>query len=143
MSGAAMTMLEAIENRIAEALAADDPTVEWLKPAVRTHRFLPLYLGWSSTLGLRPDGSFVRWDHEASPTELRPLRDGLWRRLAIFQGIKRYPELEALLPARPDEAVPCGACGGSGELAGSPQLVCECGGAGWQIPGEEKVDPPG
>lgn len=94
-------MSRAIEIRIAEFLANDNPRIDWVKPAVREHGFLPLYLGWVATLGLRPDGSFVRWNHEADHASVEPLRDGYWKRMAICQGAKKYPELAALLPERP------------------------------------------
>jgi hypothetical protein len=55
-----MSMRGAIETRISEFLAADDPKLEWVKPAARKHAFLPLYVGWVAVLGVRPDGSFVR-----------------------------------------------------------------------------------
>ncbi len=132
-----------IEERIADFLASPDSKLEWLKAPVRAHRFLPLYVGWSSTLGLQPDGSFVRWDQEAATPGLKPLSSRYWRRMAISQGVKHYPELASLIPLRPAEAVTCSVCGGSGTLAGAPQIVCECGGAGWSIPGEDKSDPPG
>jgi hypothetical protein len=138
-----MTMSRAIEARIAEFLAADDSKLEWVKPAVRQHGFLPLYVGWVAALGLRPDGSLVRWDHEADRASVRPLRDAYWQRMAICQGAKRYPELRALLPKRPASAQTCSACSGSGQVSGAPQIICECGGIGWIIPGEEREPPPG
>jgi len=73
-------MRAAIEKRIDEFLAADDPQVEWVKPAVRKHGFLPLYLGWVAALGIRPDGSFVRWDHEDDPETVKTLADAYWER---------------------------------------------------------------
>ncbi|WP_438026080.1 hypothetical protein [Sorangium sp. So ce233] len=132
-----------IEAWIADFLVSADPKLEWLKAPVRAHRFLPLYVGWSSTLGLRPDGSFVRWDQEAASPGLRPLSIGYWQRMAICQAAKTRPELASLLPPRPVDAVTCSVCGGAGTIAGAPQIVCECGGAGWSIPAEDKSDPPG
>jgi hypothetical protein len=136
-------MSEAIERRITELLAADDPELDWLKPAVRAHGFLPLYLGWVAALGLRPDGSFIRWEHEDDPTNVKPLSDAYWQRMAVCQGAKKYPELRALLPERPSTALTCDSCGGSGQMSAAPHVVCSCGGVGWLIPGEPRGPSPG
>jgi len=138
-----MSMREAIEKRIAEFLAGQDPKLMWMKPAVREHAFLPLYVGWIAALGLRPDGSFIRWDHEDDRTRVRPLTTAYWQRMAICQGAKKYPELGALLPDRPAIARTCEACGGSGQMSNVPQIVCDCGGVGWIIPSEPRDLTPG
>ncbi len=139
-----MSMRGAIETRISEFLSADDPKFEWVKPAVRMHGFLPLYVGWVAVLGLRPDGSFVRWDYENDRATVKPLSDAYWQRMAICQGTRKYPELRALLPERPATALTCPACGGSGQMSGAPpQIVCQCGGTGWIIPGEQREPSPG
>lgn len=138
-----MSMRGAIETRIAEFLAAGDPKLKWVRPAVRRHAFLPLYVGWIATLGIRPDGSFVRWDHEDDDGSVKPLSDAYLQRLAICEGAKMYPELHALRPERPANAVTCDRCGGTGQIRGVPQIICECGGVGWLIPGEPRSPTPG
>jgi hypothetical protein len=138
-----MFMHEAIEKRIAEFLSADDPEFEWTKPAVRAHRFLPLYIGWLAVLGIRPDGSFVRWNHEDDRSGVTPESHADLQRMAICYGARKYPELRALLPERPAAALTCSACGGTGEVGGNPRLVCQCGGTGWIIPGEQPSPSPG
>lgn len=138
-----MNVRAAIEKRIHEYLASDDPKLEWTKATVRKHSFLPLYLGWSAALGIRPDGSLVRWDHEDDPELVKLLTDPALQRTALCQGAKKYPELGVLVPQRPPSARDCRACSGAGEFPGNPQLVCECGGLGWIIPGEQKGPSPG
>jgi hypothetical protein len=138
-----MTMHGAIETRISEFLAADDPKLKWVKSAVREHAFLPLYIGWVATLGLRPDGTFIRWDHEDDRASVKQVTDAFWQRMAICQGAKRYPELRALLPERPATAQTCAACRGSGQVSGIPHVICECGGIGWIISGEQRESSPG
>lgn len=138
-----MSIREAIQRHIGEFLGDSKPETQWLKPAVRAHFFLPLYIGWVSVLGIRPDGSVVRWDYESDRENVRPVADGRWQRMALVQGAKKYPELSALLPARSHTAQTCGACGGSGMLKGAHQLICECGGIGWIMPGEPREPPPG
>lgn len=133
----------AVEKRIEEFLASDDPAFRWLREAVREHRFLPLYAGWLSALGLGPDGSFVRWDQEDDPRRVKKLSNAYLQRLAICQGARKYPELAVLIPQRPASAETCTACGGAGELRGLPQMICHCGGIGWIIPNEDEGAPTG
>ena len=130
----------AIDRRIAEFLSSDDPRYDWLRPAVRRWTFLPLYLGWVSTLGIRPDRTLVRWDHEDDPDNIKLLPDGRLRRVALCQGVKTYPELTKLLPERPPSAVTCEHCGGTGQMR-VLNLICQCGGTGWCIPGEAHEPP--
>jgi hypothetical protein len=126
-----------VADRIEELLAGDwAPT---LKPAVRRWNFLPLYCGWLSILGIRPDLSFVRWDIEDDPDVIKRLPEAFLQRLALCQGAKKYPELRALIPARPPDAVTCEDCKGLGDMPGLPTFVCSCGGCGWLVPGESRA----
>jgi hypothetical protein len=106
-----------------------------LGDAMRAYHFLPLYRGWMATLGIRPDLELVIWYSDEEPQRCERLEHPKLRRLAIAQGIKRYPELRPLRPARPDHATTCTVCNGTGTLV-MPTLVCVCGGIGWLIPGE-------
>jgi hypothetical protein len=128
-----------IEQRIRQFLDGNEQTLEWLKPMVRRYHFLPLYLGWLATLGIRPDGSFIRWDHDEDPEHVRPLDDAFWQRMALCQGAKKYPELAPLIPDRPPHAVECPTC----KTPLPEPLICECGGVGWRIPGEPREPSPG
>jgi len=130
-----------IEGRILDFLADDDVRYGWLRRGVGDHGFLPLYVGWVATLGIRPDGTLVRWNHEDDPTHLHELDNAFQQRMAIKQAVDRYPELEALIPPRPDDAVVCEKCSGSGKA--HAQVICECGGVGWVIPGEDHGEAPG
>ena len=133
-----------IRVRIAELLASDDRRTEWIKPSVREHEFLPLYLGWVAALGIRPDGSFVYVEYEPVRKPPKPLEEPFWQRMAIHQGARKYPELRVLLPERPATAATCGACRGAGTPIGLPDFICgECGGGGWTIPGESRDENPG
>jgi hypothetical protein len=130
-----------LEDRIAEFLAGERGPA--LKPAVRRWRFLPLYCGWLSILGIRADGTFVRWDIEDDPDVIKPLSDPFLERLALCQGAKHYPELSARMPVRPYDAKTCTHCAGTGEVPGLPNIVCYCGGCGWVLPGETTGKSPG
>lgn len=101
---------------------------------MRQHGFLPLYLGWVAVLGIRPDGSIVRWACEGS-NQVEEVPQPFWQRMALCQGVKKYPELRTLLPDRPSIAYTCDVCSGAGEIPGAPGVVCKCGGTGWLIPG--------
>jgi hypothetical protein len=128
----------AIEARIAEFLASQDPRDGWLKDAVRRHGFLPSYRGWFLITGVRRDGSAVAWNEE-TPESPPALLEGARARLALCQAAVMYPELVGLVPVRPSGAESCTVCSGTGRLPGS--LICSCGGAGWIIPGEETRGP--
>jgi hypothetical protein len=136
-------MRDVIERGIREYLGDPDPRFDWIKPAVRKHEFLPLYLGWVAVIGLRPDGSFVCWDHEEGPDVVKPLSDPYWERMALCEGAKKYPELASLVPSRPPEARDCEFCRGTGQIEGLPQVICGCGGLGWILPGELQGPSPG
>jgi hypothetical protein len=135
--------MNVVEKLIEEFLVSTDPRDRWHLPAARRWNFLPLYRGWWSTLGIRPDGSFVRWDDEDDPEVIKPLAEPFLQRLALCQGAKKHPELRALLPARPPEAITCEHCNGLGDMPGLPTFVCPCGGCGWIVPGESHGKNPG
>lgn len=87
---------------------------------------------------LRPDGEVLCMDHEAfmRPTEVET--DPVKIYAAMRQGAKRYPELEALVPAPPAGIRECTTCGGMGsESRDGETLLCfSCNGMGWLIRGE-------
>lgn len=111
--------------------------LRWQIPYVREHRALPLYLGWTETIGICCDGTLTSWSTEEEWTGSRELDDPMWVKVALVTGSKRYPELRRLIPARPDGARTCEECAGTGRLQGLPAgldaLLCgECGGVGWR-----------
>ena len=151
--GAGDVLQTAIAGYIRAYLASDDERLEWVRTAVRKHDFLPLYLGWIAVLGIRPDGTVVRWNHEdehggdADNAVPEPENNPYWQRMALARGAKRYPAVAGLVPSRPDEAITCGVCEGTGELPGvedlEMDLICECGGLGWLLEGEPRANSPG
>ena len=132
-----------IERLIAEYLQSDDERFEWVRNAVRRFGFLPLYLGWVSTLGIRPDGSMVRWDHEDDPEVIKELDDSFWSRTALALGARKFPELAQLVPNKPPDGLTCDMCAGEGIVRGAGDLICRCGGLGWIVPGEQAEPGPG
>ena len=63
--------------------------------------------------------------------------------MALCQGAKKYSELAPLIPNRPPEALDCDSCKGTGRIEGLPRVVCNCGGLGWILPGEQQGPHPG
>jgi hypothetical protein len=125
-------------------VAANEPKLAWAKPAVEKHCFMPLYFGWTATLGVRPDGSFVRWNHDDGLDSIEVCSTAFLQRMALTQGAKMYAELSAFIPARPHDGVACPLCGGSGQLPGvAAHVICVCGGLGWTVPGEDQGVSPG
>jgi hypothetical protein len=59
------------------------------------------------------------------------------RRAALFQSLRRYPEMLSMMPDSPPDAETCTMCQGTGvpEISLTKpslrNLVCECAGAGW------------
>src|SRR5687767_13058019 len=119
-----------IAARIA-AFAREAPEpLRWQGPFVAEFNALPLYLGWTETIGLRADGEVVRWSTEGGYAGAPSVDDPLLVRVGLVEGAGRYPELRALLPTRGPDArdCPCRAHA----LFVSGQVICsECGGLGW------------
>jgi hypothetical protein len=123
-----------------DCFARERPATQaWLDSDVARLNALPIYIDWTAVLAITPDGSLFEWSTEhPNPNLIEP--EPRWARLALAQGLKRYPELLPLRPSRPVDGVDCQACGGSGVLQLPPgisdNVVCRCGGLGWLLPGE-------
>ena len=105
----------------------------YLKVLAERFHVLPIYVDWTAFFGLRPDGDIV-----LVPTEEQgdpELPDERLRRVAIFRGTKKYPELITLIPHRPLGAPDCPHCEGHGRIdipgVEPDTIVCYCGGLGW------------
>jgi hypothetical protein len=101
---------------------------------------LPLGMEYFLQFYLHPDGRLIAYstlteEVTAEYTDLFDLAYGL--RI----GSRRHPELESLLPPRPENATPCAACGQAGRLAdGQTWHACwQCHGLGWLAPGMESL----
>ncbi len=117
-----------------EAFSTEAPEkLRWESPYVVEFSALPLYLGWSETIGIRSDGELVYWSTEGDFSGVRPVDDRRWMLSALVGGIKWYPNLRALLPERPTNAVDC-SCRKIPLLASGKVLCGDCGGVGWQLP---------
>jgi hypothetical protein len=119
-----------VAARVAGFPAEAPEPLRWQSTYVAEFGALPLYLGWTETIGIRPDGEIIRWSTEGEFAGARPLDDRDWVLPALVDGVARYPELRPLLPERRAEAVdcPCRAY----PLFASGKVICgQCDGLGW------------
>ena len=74
---------------------------------------LPMFLDFGGCYGIRPNGGIVSfsWDE---PYKLDVENDPRIWNIVLFQGAKKYPELEELIPIRPPDTVECPDCKGTG-----------------------------
>jgi hypothetical protein len=90
-----------------------------------------------STWLLRPDGTF--WDVDDDfGKPLQPLARE-FHSTALVAGVERHPWLAELLPSRPNQAVDCSDCAGTGRLFVKNEptnfIHCfTCGALGWTDP---------
>jgi hypothetical protein len=95
---------------------------------------IPLLADMGGVSLLVPDGRIleVTWD---SGTLAQPL-SSYPETVAIVAGAQRYPWLSELIPARPEDAVVCSVCSGSGKIlkSGGRFFCGACGALGWREP---------
>lgn len=113
-----------------------EPPID-LRPILNAERILPMMFDWSGFYGIRKNGEILIVDL-GPPFEVTSEVDERICRMVLCQGVKRYPELIRLLPIKPDEAVDCSSCDGTGREPMNDRLgfdeetiVCWCGGLGW------------
>lgn len=92
---------------------------------------LPLYYGWTDTIGIRADGELISWSTEWEYAGTRPVKDRVWMIVALISGSERYEPLRALLPNRPTDAADCDACFNKPVFAAYRLFCGKCGGIGW------------
>ncbi|WP_145236469.1 hypothetical protein [Urbifossiella limnaea] len=130
-----------IAARIASYPAeATEPYHHWEAAAVGEFAALPLIRHWFETFGLRADGEVVRWstDGDAPYPGTQPVEGRCDWLSALVEGARRWPELAALLPARPPAAVAC-RCVGHPAFEPGKFLCPECCGLRWVAADAEPV----
>ena len=98
---------------------------------------LPLHDNVVHLWAIRPDGTVLCMDH-VDPRPAEPETDPLTLHAVLVHGARRFPELRALVPARPQGARPCTTCSGNGArtaLTGETVPCAVCWGLGWAVPG--------
>ena|SRR5215212_8707348 len=136
-------VLQKIDAKLNEFILESSPDPMNLCQVVARFRILPLYLDWSGGWAIRSDGEVISFSYE-EPFDLKVEDDTRIRNIALFEGSKKYPELKALAPERPSNAVGCPHCKGAGTPGGIREyakekgkehlldvIVCYCGGLGW------------
>ena len=89
---------------------------------------LPLQCDMGGVLVLTPLGTVLHYDPETGA--VASVDDDRWKTAALVKAARRYPELIALFPVKPSNAVVCLQCRGTGMILGT--LDCgKCMGAGW------------
>jgi hypothetical protein len=116
--------------------ADDGHEPEYLRVLSARYHVLPIFVDWTGFWGLRADGEIFLVDTEYGNEPVIELDDRV-RRIALFQGAKKYIQLQPLLPSRPPNAQDCPHCLGKGliEMPDIPpdRIVCYCGGFGWLV----------
>ncbi|SRR6266545_2540444 len=105
-----------------------------LRKLVSQECVLPLFCDMGGVLTINVNGeirSFLWDDTLHGQVEYDPRI----RNIALFQGSKKYPELQGLIE-KPEDARTCSFCGGTGiapiaEKLNTDAIVCYCGGLGW------------
>jgi|SRR6478609_7241788 len=124
-----------ISTRITRLQEESSPERLWQLPYVVEFGALPVYMGWTETFGIRPDGALVRWSTESEYIGILPITAHIDANLTLVSAARRFPDLRHLVPSRPPHATTCATCGGSGDPAiPGCDLICSCGGTGWLVP---------
>lgn len=121
-----MAEADFIRDRIHNFELEAPENLQWQTPHVRNNQALPLYVGWTETLGIRADGVMVRWSTEDEWPGCR--ESSPW-----LKQLHCYPDLQGLHPKRPSDAMTCDTCHGTGRLDLPPELSnvrCKCAGLG-------------
>jgi hypothetical protein len=122
-----------IATRVARFAVEAPERLRWQLPFVIQFSTIPLYLGWTETIGIRADGEVVSWSTEGEYSGVRSVDHRTWVVPALVAGLSWYPELRALLPERPMNASDC-PCRQHPLLASGKFLCGACGGLGWLPP---------
>jgi hypothetical protein len=124
-----------VAERIARYASERADAHDWMVPYVGKYRILPLYIGWVETIGIMPDGAIRKFSADGPHSGYEGLRVEEQSGLvlgSLVLGARKYPQLQTIVPARPDNALTCEDCAGVAEHF--PSMICSCGGVGWRIP---------
>ena len=98
---------------------------------------LPIAVGWWSYSFLSPTGEVITVDAETNERQKSSTPQDLLR--AIVWGSQRYPKLASFIPERPESAISCQFCQGSGRLETNVGKRAQggscphCAGLGWLV----------
>ena len=127
-----------VESRIRASIEAfvrsRTPRAEQLREAALALEVLPVTDDWDRDYGVRPDGDVISFNRVA-PYDPRAELDPRGRATVLGYAVWKFPELADLRPDRPDDAVTCSLCQGTGQSSSSSSGACLCGGLGWRLAG--------
>ena len=142
-----------IEKRLREYLQSESPDPNGYRIAARELNAVPVYETVAGFLGICPSGDVVLLDKETGVLDLIPddsseivdKRGYFAVLMAYREAVTKYPELKGFVIERPDDALSCSKCNGSGACSGDivhpvekffQRTICnDCGGLGWTSPG--------
>ena len=128
--------LASIFEKLRESYAiGQDSKMGHAQNFVERNSLVPLMYDMSGFFAINATGtilafSFDDLDHPTPVVESRLVNT------ILKQGSRTFPELDGLLPRRPDNSKDCSYCLGTGvapaaRLLNEPNIVCFCGGLGW------------
>ncbi|MDX2043859.1 MAG: hypothetical protein SF097_21770 [Acidobacteriota bacterium] len=126
------------KSKLKEVCGESLPDPNGVNGVCRELGLLPLMFDMSGCYAIRANGEIVSFLYD-DKRDLRLETDPRILNIALFQGSKKYPELNVLIPSKPDDAVECPHCDGTGNEKWSAKhgldfIVCYCGGLGWLPP---------
>ena len=125
-----------VNARIERFVPERAATEQWLAPYVQRFAILPLFCGWSESIGILASGEIRRFATEGEYEGLQRLASLLDFKLSIVEGARRYPALAVVLLKPPAEAASCVRCKGTGhldQLSNGMWTSCDCV-TGWLVP---------
>ena len=115
-------------------LEEDTPRAHALRHVATELELLPITDDWNRDLGVRlADGRVVSFNR-SEPYEIQVVDVPNAELAVLGHAWTKFPELAPLVPRRPDDAIDCPACKGSGVFPrrdGPQGFSCYCGGVGW------------
>jgi hypothetical protein len=132
-----MKLSQSVSEKVAAAVAGQGALGFVIDDEARSHGAIALYGSIGVIWGLRPDGTFWKFDEDLGLL-LTPLEEE-WEHTALVLGAERYPWLSEAIPPWPSGAIACASCKGTGwvgkPVAGSHYsrgLPCpHCKALGW------------
>ena len=143
MDGAAKPMISQIRAEIERFIREPPAKPTGVGPVVEHTQVLPAVFDWMAIGGVDANGELV-WVEYEPPYRVEPAEPAYVRNMLLHRLAKRYPSLAALDPVRPEDAIDCPNCDGTGviyiEGIPRPEFSCACGGLGW-LPVGTKLPP--
>jgi hypothetical protein len=131
-----------LEHLLAEVLTSERKLHPHWASLARRNRVLPVFGDFMGFWVIAMDGRLGFISDDAQGVVV-PISDGPLERhsahVALAQAAITYEELAPFVPPRPPTALTCTACDGRGLMSPAyPNIICECGGAGWLPPATDQ-----